>query len=251
MQTFYSITLNSYIPLDLTRNKYYRFLRPGMSFRYLNRYYYSDRGSELGYNLFGISLYGNNLLKQSHRDIQPRFGQTFYFSYYLPIKKSEIFSNILTMSFNQYLPGFSKNHGILINIGYEKTRERKVPVLNNQISLPRGYREELYYYENKKVIFEYTMPLVYPDISIGPLIYIKRIQAAVFLDAARIAYPTQSGNNYMTVTGDFLSTGVILSSEMHFLRFFAPFTPGLRIAYLPIQRKADLNFNVSVNISAI
>jgi hypothetical protein len=41
-QTFYSIILDAYLPLDFTRNKYSRFFRPEISFRYLNRYFYSE-----------------------------------------------------------------------------------------------------------------------------------------------------------------------------------------------------------------
>lgn len=249
MQPFFSFLINTYFPLDFSRSKYSRLLRPEVSYRYLNVYNYSNGGFHLGSDLLGIRLYGYNLLKQSYRDIQPRFGQTVYFSLYYPVKAHDMFSKVQAIGLNQYLPGLLRHHSIRINLGYEIFEKGKEHLLNNQISLPRGYNSDFIYFENLRGSFEYSFPFLYPDWSIGPFTYIKRFHATVFVDGARVLYPQNSNTKTFNVHESLLSTGIILSSEMHFLRFFMPFTPNLRIAFLPAQQKVDLGFDISINTS--
>jgi hypothetical protein len=244
---FYSLTASSYLPIDFTRNKFLRYFRPEVSYRYLNVYYFSNNSLHVGSDLFGFRIYAYNLLKQSHRDIQPRFGQTLYCSYFQPLVAKDFFSSVITVSFNQYFPGFVLPHSIKINIAYEKFENENRHLLNNQIDLPRGYESNLFYYQQMKASLEYVFPFLYPDCSVGPLAYFKRFHATVFLDASQVKYPHQLNNRTITSTEIFVSTGLILSSEVHFLRFFMPFTPNLRISYVPTDHALDLGFSMNIN----
>ncbi len=248
MKPYYSLSIETYIPMQLTHNKYYRNLRPEISFRYINRYFYTrNLGIQLGYNYIETSIYASNLLKQSHRDIQPRFGQTLFFAYNWPVFHPEVFTRTLTGNFNLYLPGIIRHHGIRLNISYEESEENKVPILTNRISLPRGNNYDIDYYNNLKGLVEYTLPILYPDLTLGPIAYIKRIHATLYYDAAKIRYP-EIIDNSLVVTEDFLSSfGLTLYVDMHFLRFFMPFRPGFRISFIPESQSFDFGFGISVN----
>ena len=246
-----SLSLRSYLPLNLTRDKWYRFIQPELTFRYYHRYYYLRGAPGLGLGYLEAGLYFHNLLKQSTRDIQPRFGQAIYAACNLPFENPALFSGIILGTYTQYLPGIGRHHGIKINIAYEEREETKYPILNNRISLPRGYDQDLYYFRNIKGIFEYTLPLYYPDWSIGPLVYIKRIHLILHADAARIRYGDRVNNQYSILDEPFYSCGVILASEMHFLRFFMPFTPTMRISFLPETRNFDFGFGISIDTSGL
>ena len=251
MQPFYSIAVSTSFPMQLTRNRYSRFLRPGVSYRYLNRYYYTrNTGTKRGYNYLEASIYASNLLKQSHRDLQPRFGQTLYLAYNSPIIQPEIFTKIVIGQYNQYLPGIFRHHGIRLNISFEYREDKKIQILNNRILPPRGYDPDLNYFRNLRGTIEYTLPILYPDLSFGPIAYVKRFHTTLYYDAAKIRYLQRIDNNSYLIPDDYFSSfGVILYAEVHLLRFFIPFQPGLRISFLPEEQLFNVGFSVNINTS--
>ena len=250
MQPYYTFTLETYLPLKLTRNKYYRYLQPKISYRYLNRYYYTpDIGIRRGYNYLEANIYVSNILKSSYRDIQPRFGQTLYLTFNHPVKYPEVFTHIIIAQYVQYLPGIFRHQGIRFVASYEEHEDLKVPILNNRITPPRGYEPDMLYYSNLRGVLEYTFPVLYPDLSLGPLAYIKRIHSTLYYDAATIRYPKEENNTYILTKDYFSSFGIILYSEIHFLRFFMPFEPAFRVSYLPQMQDFDIGFSITVNTS--
>lgn len=250
MQPYYSIAIEAYLPLQLTRNKYYRYVKPEISYRYINRYYYTrDLGIRRGNNYLEASIYASNLLKKSHRDLQPRFGQTLFLAFNQPLIHPGLFTNIVIGQYSQYFPGIFRHHGIQLTISYEGHEELKVPILNSRISPPRGYDPNMEYFGNLRGTFEYTFPVLYPDFSLGPLAYIKRIHASLYYDAVKMRYPQQINNSYVIFDDYFSSFGLILYSEIHFLRFFIPFQPGFRISYLPEKKIFDVGFDITINTS--
>ncbi|MGD2035777.1 MAG: hypothetical protein PVF73_12010, partial [Bacteroidales bacterium] len=72
-----SFRIRCYLPLDLTRNKFNRFLQPGISYNYHHEYYLTDTlAYKLGYDNLNFNFFLSNLLKRSPKDIEPRLGQT-------------------------------------------------------------------------------------------------------------------------------------------------------------------------------
>ena len=250
LKPYFSFAIETYLPLQLTRNKYYRYLQPKISYRYINRYYYTrDLGVQRGYNYLEANIYASNLLKQSHRDIQPRFGQIVYLAFNQPIINPELFTHIAVGQYIQYLPGILRHHGIRLIVSYEDHEESKVPILNSRITPPRGYDPYMDYFNNLRGVLEYTFPVLYPDLSLGPLAYIKRIHSTLYYDAANIRYPQRINNSDIISEDYFSSIGIILYSEIHFLRFFMPFQPAFRISYLPEKQNFDMGFTITVNTS--
>lgn len=250
LHPYYSIAIGTYLPLQLTRNKYYRYLRTDFNYRYSNRYYYTrELGISRGFNYLEVSIFASNLLKQSHRDLQPRWGQTLFVAYNWPLINPDLFTRRLIGNYSQYLPGIIRHHGIRFSISYEDHEKNHVPIINNRILPPRGYDPDMSYYRNLRSTVEYTLPLFYPDLSLGPLVFVKRIHSTLYYDAAKICYPERINNVYSISDEFFTSFGIILYAEVHFLRFFLPFQPGFRISFLPEKQKIDLGFNISLNTS--
>lgn len=240
-----------YLPLNLGRHKWQRHLRPEVRFAYYHRYYYTEEGPRLGYNYLEARIAGYNYLKRSTRSLQPRWGQYLFLAYNIPLKDRDFFSSVWTVSAVQYLPGILRQQGIRLGLGFEKQTEDKHPVFYNRISLPRGYGDELLCEKNLKVTADYLIPLISPDLSIGPLAYFKRFYLRMGMDAARVQYMEDYKETLRRVSRTFLSYSVVLGSEVHFIRFFIPFQPELRCSYLPGEKSFDLGFTISVNTSGI
>ncbi|MBN1949588.1 MAG: hypothetical protein JW801_00190 [Bacteroidales bacterium] len=239
------VNVLSYIPLSFNRNSWNLYLKPQLGFTYFHRYYYAGGQEQLGYNSLEGSIYAFAYTKESYRDLQPRLGESLYLSFLQPLKSPDFFSSVFTGIYNQYLPGIFKHHGIRLGLYYEKQDPGKYPIYWNQVSLPRGYSAPAFYKRNKKAVFEYSFPLGYPDWSLGPLVYIKRIHLSFHADFARVDF-IDSGN---LLTQNMFSTGIILGSDLHFFRFFMPFEPRFRVTYLPFEKKFDFGFSMNLNTS--
>ncbi len=88
----------------------------------------------------------------------------------------------------------------------------------------------------------YAFPIAYPDWSIGPVIYMKRIRANLFYD-----YAFGWDNNNLQTYNSF---GADLLTELHVLRFLAPFELGVRYAYLPDDATSYWSFLFSIGFNS-
>jgi hypothetical protein len=109
------------------------------------------------------------------------------------------------------------------------------------VNYPRGItgkQDEVLY----SIAATYKMPVLYPDFSLGPFVYLKRIKISLFYD-----YAIGDTDHHITY---YKSTGMELSGDMHIIRFIAPFDIGLRVIYLPDQQKFEYQFLFAVGFDS-
>lgn len=176
--------------------------------------------------------------KYSSRDIYPRWGINVYFSHLSPLINATYYSKNTVAKGNMYLPGLLQNHSIKLGVGIEKGWSR--------INLSRGYyTSELSSFDESNYFgVDYTAPLLYPDLSIGPLVYLKRVHTSLFYDQTNF---TEELETDFGKTNKLQSYGFELAFETNFFRFYFPFTPTLRYAY----RKTSGNFDAYFYITSI
>ena len=87
------------------------------------------------------------------------------------------------------------------------------------------------YNSNFKLLAEYSLPLFYPDWSLGPLVYIKRFHLTGFFDWAEAGYRYLQNDTDVYRISRLYSLGFILGSELHLLRFFMPVITSYSIHY--------------------
>ncbi len=179
------------------------------------------------------------------RDIMPRLGQFFDINYRnTPFKNGDM-GSVFSARAIQYLPGIFKHHSIRLSASYQE-RTKGVPTENtinysfpNLINYPSGitgqYHQQLQSYQAN-----YALPLFYPDLSIPPLFYIKRVWSSMFYDYA-VGKNNDEPSDYFNVAG------FSLYSDMHIFRFLYPFTLGGRLSY--DLRKEDIYFNFLFNVN--
>jgi hypothetical protein len=186
---------------------------------------------------YGILVY--RYIKQSGKDIYPRWGQSVNLGFrHTPFGDND-YGSIASVSTRFYFPSLVLHHGLRLDLNWQE-RNPGSYYYPNQINLPRGY-----YIFNvnslKCYALNYKFPLLYPDFSLGPLAYFKRIKTTLFYDGG-IGVTEDSSWNLQ-------STGIELTSDMHVLRFVFPLDLGFRFGFRPIEKSYFVDFLFSVNLS--
>jgi hypothetical protein len=155
------------------------------------------------------------------RDMRPRFGQLFDVIYrYTPLKGNYDGSQFAADA-TLFFPGFFKHHALWFEGDYEEQQ----PVnyhFQAQWLFPRGYRYR-YFDKIVKGSVNYAFPIAYPDLSLGPFFYLKRIKTNLFYDYG-IGNPD-------TDNQIFRSAGFELLFDHHWFTFFIEFEMGWRMSY--------------------
>ena len=188
-------------------------------------------------------LYSFIYRKYGMRDLAPRWGLVNSMLYgttpFLGIQSGSITAIEETL----YLPGILRHDGIRIYMGYQDRKSSLLPFgtvsrmtsFGNEIIFPRGNPVPL---TNKEVSlsFNYSLPLLYPDLSLGPIAYIKRIKGNFFYDT--------------TVNNVIAGRGVELTADVHLLRFVFPFEVGVQFVQAN-NGTFTVNPLVSINLNGI
>jgi len=194
---------------------------------------YAD-GGNLVFNHFSLS--GYRLLKQSRRDINSKWGQLFFMNLYGTPYENDYRGKQFSFQGRLYFPGLARHHSIWGYWAYQNTDIADVSLntktgldnytFRNQIPLPRGQsvsRFEKFY----SMSANYTLPLWYPDVNIGPLVNIQRVRANAFFDYGF----GSSLVNQRSSSREYLSTGVEVKFDINVLRLLPQLDIGFRYSY--------------------
>ena len=237
-----AITGGFTLPLIFTGGKYYKGLRLRLhtTFNDITNNTSPQENKLTGtINSIDYSFSAYRYIKQSGKDLYPRWGQYFTTTFrHSPFGKYNL-GSITSVGVRFYFPGLILHHGIRIDVNHQVKKYGQY-AYSNQIVMPRGYMSV-----NDSALtcyaFNYKFPFVYPDISLGPIVYLKRLKANLFYDGG---FGTTRGKNHKLQ-----STGVEVTADMHVLRFIFPVEIGFRFGYLPIEKQYFSDFLFSVNLS--
>ncbi len=245
-------SFNTYIPLNLSNGKYRNFLRPEFLIDYENILYYSG-GIKRGISQFHYKLLYYRYLSLSKRDIYPKWGQLIALSLTDSPFEDTQYGYLYSASGFLFFPGLFKHHSLRIYGGIQIQKPKRLFYSFNRVTLPRGYLHviDAYAAKNiKKVTADYSFPILYPDLSIGSLMYIKRLRTNLFGDFAKGENVIEiSSSGRATYSRNYYSFGVDLLSDFHLFRFFFPFTSGMRYIFLPSYNSGYFGFLFSIDTS--
>lgn len=202
--------------------------RPQYFFRDL-----ADQGTLL-YNRFGFSAY--RLLKQNRRDINSKWGQAIFMNIYGTPYGGDYDGSQFSFQTRLFFPGLFKHHSIWGYWAYQSSEIADVSLstrsglnnytFQNNIPLPRGQsvsRFEQFY----SMSANYTLPIWYPDINIGPLLNLQRVRANFFVD-----YGFGSSNvNQRESQQAYTSVGAEMRFDVNVFRLLPQFDIGFRYYY--------------------
>jgi len=194
---------------------------------------YAD-GGNLIYNRFSMSAY--RLLKRSRRDINSKWGQAAFLDLYGTPYLGDYSGSLFAFQGRLYFPGLMKHHSLWGYWAFQKSDIADVNVssgegldnytFRNQIPLPRGQSvgrfEEFY-----SMSANYTMPIWYPDLNIGPLLNVQRVRANAFFDYGF----GSSVVNQQPRSQSYVSTGAEVKFDINILRLLPQLDVGFRYSY--------------------
>jgi len=193
---------------------------------------------DLLYNHFFVSAY--RIQKTSRRDINTKWGQEFTLHGYGTPYGGDYSGNQFSFYTTLFFPGLFKHHSFWGYWGYQKTEidllsrtqstqefaDNNTYIFRNQVPLPRGVsvnRWEQFY----TMSANYTLPVWYPDIALGPVLNIQRFRLNGFVDYGFGSLARQQD----TLSESYLSAGVEAKFDINVLRFLPQLDIGFRYSY--------------------
>jgi hypothetical protein len=140
-----------------------------------------------------------------------------------------------------YFPGILPHHSLKLYTAYQFKQPGDYSFADI-ITYPRGY-SGLFNDQVFSFSADYKFPFLYPDLSIGPLLYLLRLKADMFFDYAS-GKTDQEDHIYNSV-------GIELTGDMHILRFLAPVELGVRALYRPVDKTFGAEFLFSINFTSL
>ncbi len=246
------ITAQTYIPFRLNTGKYLTLIQPRIDYNYRRDIQYDEGLGDYrtGAHYLYYSLYATSYLRKGARDILPRTGGTFSAGYYHAPFNHQVFGAVASGGLTVYLPGPLKHQSFRLTMVHQKQYpvDMSHPAFINLISPPRGihgvFGEVLTRYSA-----DWVFPVLYPDLEIGSLLYLKRIRGALWTD-----YMT--GKNVIVRTPNphyedrvYQTAGVDLVVDVNILRIPFPLSLGGRLIYEPATGNVGLEgiFSVELN----
>lgn len=239
------LTAGVRLPLQLTHSKYAEAINLSAYYNYLHvtGYDLPDRyptevGSAGSINALTYGFSYSRLLRQSKRDVAPRWGQTLSATY-----RSTAFGGPLTgeqwsVQGNLFFPGLGKHHSLRLRAGYQQQNQITSGTYRFGVAVfyPRGQA----YVSDDQIragSVEYRLPLADMHWSLGRWLYVQRIKAAGFYDHAegkstgevRDIYQRLRG--YQTQQHTYQTVGLDVSFVFNVLRLRTPFEAGFRTIY--------------------
>ncbi|HEY0741822.1 MAG TPA: hypothetical protein VGD40_10180 [Chryseosolibacter sp.] len=192
-------------------------------------YFGHIENGNLIYNHFELTA--THLLKQSRRDINSKWGQTLFINAYVTPWSTDFTGRQFSGYSVLYFPGLFNHHSLWGYGGYQYTAlnlDRNPDgrlenyTFRTQIPTPRGLGllgrvENLY-----TTSANYTLPIWYPDVAIGPLLNIQRFRANGFVDYAYLQSDIQRFKTH------YATAGIELRADLNILRFYPQFDLGVR-----------------------
>jgi len=207
-----------HIPLNFSRGYYRTTLSVGAQVEHVGL-----SGGSLVPLTYGLRF--AHIRQASPRDLAPAWSQILRLSYSNTVEANNYTANHLAADGRFALPGLAPHHALVLESGYERNDGNYY--FSRQIQFPRGYT---YYTGPNLTKFgsTYSVPLFYPDWSLGQLVYIKRIAANAFYDYGKVGPAL------------YRSTGAELVFDVNIFHWPA-IRVGLREAYRLDYRNARLN----------
>lgn len=232
------------VPLNWYARSWYMGLQPYVGYSY--KLLQMEPGTELKfkqdrYNSLVYRLVFYTQLRQSTRDLLPKWGQTLEINFQNTPFDGDSANSIFASELTLYFPGLFRHHGFRVYGGYQD-RVVNHYYYSGIINLPRGY-SGIYADRIFSGSVSYAFPVFYPDWSIGPIVYFKRLKGNIFYDYAMTLneVPIQT----------YQSIGLDLTVDFHLFRHFAPLEAGLRSIYFPGTGTFGFEFLYAINLSGI
>ncbi len=214
------------LPLNLSRGIYATSLtlRAGISFRKVWDRNVVGEGDLGNGTLVPLSYSAafSRIIQAAPLDLRPPWGQHLSLVFrHTPLRAGDHRGRLFSISGDVYLPGLARHHSLIVGAAYEEQDPANYR-FESEIMFPRGY-DYAFHRKLRRISVDYALPLAYPDMALGSLVFLKRISVNLFYDHGR----AWDGG----VRTEYDSAGLDLLLDACFLRIPVTINFGLRTAY--------------------
>ncbi len=250
-----NFSAGGYLPIDLSRGNYAQTIIPEAEFQYEKYLYVDTVTGQMKSNLyrFAYSLNVNRFYQTSQKDLFSKFGESIliYFSY-PPKSQSDVTGKYWYVNSDFYFPGIFRHNGLKLSFAYEKQEVRQLRI-SSSLPPPRGFYNVWNLDTNKysrltSVAIDYAFPLIYPDIQILKIIFLKRISGDLYVENAN--GKLFNFNNNSSGINDFTSTGLELTGDYNLFYIPVLINMGVRLAYRPKFNQWVSEFIWRINLNS-
>ncbi|GJM29119.1 MAG: hypothetical protein DHS20C17_17540 [Cyclobacteriaceae bacterium] len=172
------------LPFNITHGAYPSSISLSSKYRYYLVDYLdgvTDNARDENFGSLDFDFGFLRLQSRAHQNINPRWGQTLKINYQKTLGNTENHGEIFTVNSSLFFPGALANHSLFLTGGYQKEDIVNSYRFEDIFTNARGYSsfpfERIY-----RVSVNYTLPIWYPDLSIGSLAFFKRLRGNMFYD---------------------------------------------------------------------
>lgn len=190
-------------------------------------------------NALHLRLYQGVIKRTPDQALLPPLGYLVELNFKTDMEGTLSAGSIASVEGTIYLPSFFKNHGFSLYGGVQHI-DAKQYYYGTMLQYPRGFIGTVK--SNAIMSFiNYQFPLCYPDLSIGSILYLKRLRVALFHDYMKYEKPQ--------ILTQFRSIGAEIMADSYWFRFIAPVSLGTRITYVSFEKKVipELIFGINFN----
>lgn len=244
------------LPLSFRSRDWSRTITPTISGGLLKLHQFANEGLDYDTKVTGshitTSLSLSNIQYKKAMNIQSRWGQIVQLNYRNSLSSDIDYGNIAALQAKLYLPGVSWTHGISAYWGYQTRWDQGDNSFSDIVSTARGFSLSQYSEDLRTIKLDYKLPLLYPDLSIGGLAYLKRVTGGIFYDNTHLTPYLVDTDGEVVVFNDSdvtkQSIGANIDLDIYPLRTLLNINLGNRFIYLLDDEKFKHEFYVSFGI---
>ncbi|RZL09893.1 MAG: hypothetical protein EOO89_21400 [Pedobacter sp.] len=221
-----NVQLQASLPLTLNSfNDSYSFSLNTLT-SYTQRYQLENLPSSFVKNLnfpmeYNVSF--THSTRQADRDIAPKWAQILRVSYLHQPFDNKLAGGLFAAEGYLYFPGLLRNHSFLANFNWQNSWG--IRRFDREINSVYGYNNILAKSKlENTLLLNYRFPIVFPDLEIGPLAYVKNLRASLFCHYENIGTETNLSEPK--------TYGFELRSNMNVLRYQPNVELGGRVVFV-------------------
>jgi hypothetical protein len=245
------LNVSIYDQMWFAYGKFRQMFMPALYVSYRNRYTYIPDEQRFDSDLLSLTgrVYFSNTFRTAYRDINPKWGQVIDLRLISTPWDNELYNNKSYARATLFFPGILRDHSFFIKTGWENQAPARKLIYLNSIPWPRGLGENLAAEKLFSFSADYTMPLLYPDLAAGSIIYLKRIRGSIFYDYSQAEGINDfASRSYTAGKQGYSSMGSELLADFYLLRFPFEISAGISAGYIPAEQRYFVTGAFSVNI---
>ena len=246
------LKVQTYVPLRINTGRFLTLIQPSIDYYFRRDIQYNENTGtyEQGAHYLYYSLHATSYLRRGMKDILPRIGFNGTGGYYHAPFGNQVIGSVAVGGITAYLPGPLRHQTIRLSAHRQQQYplDWSHPAFINLISLPRGLYG-IFGGTLTRYSADYVFPLIYPDLALGSLLYVKRIRGSLWADhmkgmnvVIREPDPHYEDRQYTTCGAD-------LVVDMNILRIPFPLAVGARVTYEPQTGKLGFEGIYTIDIN--